>query len=260
MNEIHPEPLHVCNGGSMDIKDVYITSSPAKAVASTPQGRSSSDIHIPIGLNSDQRTLLDERTIATNARNKKLEQTNSTVYSINLITDQTNKITTLLKSVAGMATQAMKAPDEQISKLQDEVTEIMAEIQKVGQALRSSYRTPSLASTTTETAQEALDTIAPEPPTEPPLLALSTKAGILMTQNVVTKVQAQFAALQDSLAKTATAYGTEAATLRTVNPLQTDEDAFKTTVALIKGVKEHSDNALGAINKELLQEHILSLG
>jgi hypothetical protein len=243
----------------MDIKDVYIASGLGQAWKTALSERTATTVAAQQLSSDNLKPLPDARTLSTNIRNKKIESTNYSISSVNLITVQTDKITSLLKSVVGMASQASKAPDEQISKLQDEVTQIMAEIQKAGKKLRGTFHTLNLDPTKMQASEAVLDEIAPEPPTEPPLLTLSTEVGILMTQNIIAKVQAQFIALQDSLGEATKANRTNVQTLRTSDPIQTDEDAFKATVALVKDVGLLADGGLGAMDQELLKKSVVAL-
>jgi hypothetical protein len=236
----------------MDVKDVQNNINGASASSTVPvQSEQKIKEAIPQEVSIvDSKDLSDDRTVAVTLRNQKLEKANISVGSINVLSEQAEKISALLRSVAGITSQVTNASSDQVYKLQQEVTEIMAEIQKVGSGLRTTVSTKSVPTSVSSSSEQALETIVPEPPAQPPSLVLSTRAGVLMTRNIVAKAQAQFAALRESVMGATEGVKVETEALKRPSAIRSEDDAFRVSVSVAKEANLDPSTALGVVTQK----------
>ena len=239
----------------MDVKDVQnsIRSAPAGAAdkGSDVAAKAASTVDDSAEQDSFHSTFDSERLI----RSHSIVATNASISSLNVVKQQTSQIAALLKSVVGITAQTSETSSDKLNKLQSEVSQLMAEIQRVGTEIRSSSLKVSGQGDTSipSLTQNALSTIAPETPSEPPLLTLSSKAAILITRNIVAKAQERFSVLEQALETSTLSLDekTHSSDHRTTNSevLASDEDAFKVSVGVVKRLESTPEDALLSLRK-----------
>ena len=243
----------------MDVKDVHINSqtpsvsTQAQDAATSPTAglEPSTLLKTNDTIAVSDQLLLRNQHADTSARNESLVDQNRSLSTLNITDDQASKITGLLRSAAGIANQVAAASPGQVDKLQQELNDILSEIQTTGSSLRAATTSATLDSSVKGSVTEALITIAPEPPSQPPKLVLVDKAGVLATQHAVAKAQAQFAALRESIAKASQSIQAVTQTLRATTTdsaslVNSPEEAFKLTNTVVKGALNDPDTAVQA--------------